>query len=309
MQSPLPSRLRQVLLERYLGAGGWSYSIDGHQRATEPTALAVLACCGRPDDLVRRQNADGSWAPVHPGVSGALPGGWSTSLAVIALLRTRPSDSGILRALHWLCASRGIESHWLWRWKFKVADTQVAFDPGKYGWTWAPGMASWVIPTAFALLALRLGMEQGLVSSGVEDRLRVGREMLMDRACPDGGWNAGNSRVFGAALEPHIDATAIALLALQGTTGQNDGLLSGSFNQLLVRTRQCLGASSLAWSLLALHALRETPGLAGEITDRVAQLERLLHSPERIADNSTLAVSALALDAVTSDRNPFEVRR
>lgn len=76
-----------------------------------------------------------------------------------------------------------------------------------------------------------------------------------------------------------------------------------------VRTRQCLGASSLAWSILALHAWRETPALAGEIVQRVAQIERLLHSPERIADNSTLAVSALALDAVTSDRNPFEVRR
>jgi hypothetical protein len=133
--------------------------------------------------------------------------------------------------------------------------------------------------------------------------------MLIDRACPEGGWNAGNSRAFSVALEPHIDATAIALLALHGTAAQNDGLLSRSLNQLLVRTSRCQGASSLAWSILALHAWRETPGLAAEIAERVAQLERLLHSPERIGDNSTLALSALALDAVTADRNPFEVRR
>jgi len=228
---------------------------------------------------------------------------------VIALLRTRPADPGIPRALQWLCASRGIESHWLWRWKFKVADTQVAFDSDKYGWSWAPGTASWVIPTAFALLALRIGAQHGLVNASVEDRLRIGREMLMDRACPGGGWNAGNSRVFGVALEPHIDATAIALLALQGTAAQNDGLLSRSRDQLLVRTRRCPGASSLAWALLALHAWRQYSRLAVEIAERGAQLERLLHSPDRIVDNSTLAVSALALDAVTADRNPFEVRR
>jgi len=309
MQSPLHSRLRRILLERSLNTGGWSYLADGQQSATEPTALATLAHCGRPEDLARTQNVDGSWPSVHPEAGAELPGGWSTSLAAIALLRTSPADPRIPRALQWLCNSRGIESHWLWRWKFKVADTQVAFNPDKYGWSWAAGTASWVIPTAFALLALRIGAQHGLVNSGVEERLRIGREMLMDRACPQGGWNAGNSRVFGVALEPHIDATAIAMLALQGTAAQNDGLVSRSFDQLLVRTRQCRGASSLAWSLLALHAWRQHSRPAGEITERVAQLERLLDSSERIVDNSTLAVSALALDAVTSDRNPFEVRR
>jgi hypothetical protein len=283
--------------------------MNGRQRATEPTALAILACSGRPDDLVRTQSTDGSWAPVHTGEGQELPGGWSTSLAAIALLRTRPSEPGIPRALRWLCAARGIERHWLWRWKFKVADTRVAFDPDKYGWNWVPGTASWVIPTAFALLTLRIGLQLGFVHPGTEDRLRIGTEMLMDRACPGGGWNAGNSRVFGVALEPHIDSTAIALLALQGTAAQNDVLLSRSLNQLLVRTRECLGSSSLAWSLLALHAWRQHARLAGDVAERVAQLEQLLCSPERIVDNSTLAVSALALDAVTDDRNPFEVRR
>jgi hypothetical protein len=38
--------------------------------------------------------------------------------------------------------------------------------------------------------------------------------MMLDRKCPDGGWNAGNGVVFGVALAPHIDANAIALLAL-----------------------------------------------------------------------------------------------
>ena len=37
----------------------------------------------------------------------------------------------------------------------------------------------------------------------------------MDRACPGGGWNAGNGVVYGTALAPHPDDTAIALLALR----------------------------------------------------------------------------------------------
>ena len=47
------------------------------------------------------------------------------------------------------------------------------------------------------------------------ERIRLGTEMLLDRACPAGGWNAGNGVVLGSPLKPHIDPTAIALLALK----------------------------------------------------------------------------------------------
>ncbi len=40
--------------------------------------------------------------------------------------------------------------------------------------------------------------------------------MLLDRVCPGGGWNAGNGVVYGVALAPHPDDTAIALLARMG---------------------------------------------------------------------------------------------
>jgi len=295
-------------MERALEAGGWPYTMGGQQPATEPTALAILACSSRLDVLSRTQNADGGWPPVYPGAGAELPGGWSTSLAMIALLRKHPADPGLPRALQWLCASRGIESHWLWRWKFKLADTQVAFNPDKFGWSWAPGTASWVIPTAFAVIALRLGRQQGLTGPEAEKRMRIGSEMLVDRACPGGGWNAGNARVFGVALEPHIDATAIALLALQERE-RNEVMITQSLDQLVARTSDCLGASSLAWALLALHAWRRHRHYPRELARRGEELERLMRTPERMADNATLAVCALALDALANDRNPFGVKQ
>jgi hypothetical protein len=34
-------------------------------------------------------------------------------------------------------------------------------------------------------------------SDVLEERIRLGVEMLLDRACVDGGWNSGNSVVYG----------------------------------------------------------------------------------------------------------------
>jgi hypothetical protein len=48
-----------------------------------------------------------------------------------------------------------------------------------------------------------------------EKRINLGVEMLLDRTCVDGGWNSGSSVVYGVALRPHVESTAIALLALQ----------------------------------------------------------------------------------------------
>lgn len=107
----------------------------------------------------------------------------------------------------------GKEANWFWRWKFLAADRHVRFDPDKFGWPWIPDTVSWVVPTALAILALS---QAPCACGGLEDiHIRVDRgiEMLMDRVCPGGGWNAGNGVVYGSALAPHPDDTAIALLA------------------------------------------------------------------------------------------------
>ena len=230
------------------------------------------------------QNPNGSW-PAFAGDDHN--GSWVTSLAAIALRDVVSAIPARLKGLHWLLSSAGRESNWLWKWKFRTTDRHVRFDPDKFGWPWFPDTVSWVVPTAFAILALnQLPCSWG----GFElapSRVDRGVQMLMDRACPGGGWNAGNGVVYGVAVAPHSDDTAIALLALRDRP--QDLVVQTSLNYL-ERTAPTLTAPwSLAWATLALAAHR-----------RLIALPRraLLALPDLfcIEDTSTLAIVCLALD-------------
>jgi hypothetical protein len=234
--------------------------------------------------LLRTQNSNGSW-PAFPGDDPE--GAWVTSLAAIALRDLVPAIPARLKGFHWLMNCSGRESNWFWKWKFRTADRHVRFDPDKFGWPWFPETVSWVVPTAFAILAVNQlpcscgGMER------IPFRVERGVEMLMDRACPAGGWNAGNGVVYGFPLAPHPDDTAIALLALSDRT--QDPVVQSSL-QWLERTARTLTAPwSLAWAILALaaHGWPVVP-LA---TSLVA-----LPDLSEIEDTSTLALVCLALD-------------
>jgi hypothetical protein len=192
-----------------------------------------------------------------------------------------------LKGLHWLMNCVGREGNWFWKWKFRTADRHVRFDPSKYGWPWFPDTISWVVPTAFSILALNQipcscgGLEK------VPFRVERGVEMLLDRACPDGGWNAGNGVVYGTALAPHPDDTAIALLALSDR-GQHPIVQNGV--QYLERLAPTLAAPwSLSWAILAL-ASHHRP---------IASFHRsLVALPDLVSieNTSTLALVCLALD-------------
>lgn len=208
------------LIRRQLPCGGWSALLSSAQPALEPTCYSLLALGTQATDvreraqviLLRAQNPNGSW-PVFAGDDH--DGSWLTSLIAIALRDRVSAIPARLKGLHWLLGSAGKEANWFWKWKFRTTDRHVRFDPDKFGWPWFPGTVSWVVPTAFAILALN---QLPCSCGGFElapSRLDRGVEMLVDRACPDGGWNAGNGVVYGAAVAPHPDDTAIALLALR----------------------------------------------------------------------------------------------
>lgn len=291
----------QELIHRQLPEGGWPFTADTTQSVVEPTALALLALppnSAREQDaairfLFRTQNANGSW----PAFSGDdSEGSGLTGLALFAL--NRCGTQGIVghRAVEWLLKTKGWESHWLWKWKFRTSDRHVRFDPDKFGWPWMPETASWVVPTAYSLLALKHSCgisHQDLVQL----RIRRGVEMLYDRICPQGGWNAGNGVVYGFPLAPHADATALALLSLL-TEPPND-FITVSLDWLERRAHTCGAPWSLAWTILALDAFGRPTDL---LTDRLASVV----DPTEINDCATLAVASLALHRAAGD-NAFRV--
>jgi hypothetical protein len=117
--------------------------------------------------------------------------------------------------------------------------------------------------------------------------------MLLDRACPQGGWNAGNSVVFGVDLDPHPDFTAMALLALRNGSPGHEDLLRRSLDYLGTRLEESSSPYSLAWAVMALSA-HEHQGV-----------DHLKNSLERCAaarfdklPDRVLALVALALEDV-----------
>jgi hypothetical protein len=286
------STLLAELALRQLPCGGWSALASSSQPAIEPTCYSALALGSAPVGDVARaqgfllhtQNPNGSWS-VFPGDD--QEGGWITSLAVIALRDPVPAIPARLEGFRWLLNCTGRESNWFWRWKFRTADRHVRFDPDKYGWPWFPETVSWVVPTAFSILALnQIPCSCGDLEQ-VPYRVNRGIEMLIDRACPGGGWNAGNGVVYGTVVAPHADDTAIALLALsdrgQDTVAQNS-------IQYLERIAPTLTAPwSLASAILALAAHRRPITLLHRSLVAIPDLSS-------IEDTSTLAVVCLALD-------------
>ena len=111
--------------------------------------------------------------------------------------------------------------------------------------------------------------------------------MLLDRVCPGGGWNAGNGVVYGVALAPHPDDTAVALLALKNHADESAVIESLAWLESNAATISA--PWSLAWVVLALAAhSRDVGPLLGSLVNLVGRVD--------IQDTATLAIVALALD-------------
>lgn len=264
----------------------------------EPTCLSLLALQSLESEvsfdkgtkfLLSMQNPNGSW-PAFEGDD--REGSWTTSLALLALQGMSVYVPAVDKGRRWLLRSKGRESHWLWKWKFRTTDRHVRFDPDKFGWPWMPETNSWVVPTSFSLLALRQHLQPDQ-ESYARFRIDRGIEMLLDRVCPGGGWNAGNGVVYGEPLAPHPDATAIALLALAGET--SNPTVQSSLDWLEEVAHTCTAPWSLAWASMALSAHQRVA---------TALLPSLLQSadPCSIEDVATLAAVALALQPVSGTK-------
>ncbi|MCI0628739.1 MAG: hypothetical protein L0387_45020 [Acidobacteria bacterium] len=291
--------LKHMLVDRQSRDGGWPSTAGCDQSALEPTCLALLALRSHQGpardrashSLLATQNPNGSWPAF---VGDDTEGCGLTGVALCALLRCGITCEATHRAADWLLNLKGCESHWLWKWKFRTSDRHVRFDPEKFGWPWTPETVSWVVPTSYSLLALR-HLPAPLHTERLRFRIQRGVEMLFDRACPNGGWNAGNGVVYGKPMAPHLDSTALALLALRNEPANE--LVAASLDWLKRRSQTCFAPWSLSWAILALDAygLCTVPSLA-----RLTEISDL----DQIQDCATLAVASLALDCAT-ERNVF----
>ena len=222
--------ISELLLEAVREDGSFP-SATGNPGNPETTALCALALArgAAPAEkqaakraeswLLERQRKDGSWAIAE----GIDQPSWATAPALLALLAAQPAArEPIRRATTWLVFREGLRPTLPQRLLGLLIDVRsiVDQDQALRGWPWHGTSASWVEPTAFAMLALRRTPPQWRPPQA-QERVAEGEALLLDRMCPGGGWNYGNKRVLGEELEPFPDVTAIALLALQGSTARD----------------------------------------------------------------------------------------
>jgi len=233
--------------------------------------------------LIRGQRAAGGWSEF---TNIGPPSAFHTALSLLALRRypTSMTQGAVDSGFQWLSKLRGRESHWLWQWKFRLFDRQVQFDPSKSGWPWVPDTVSWVGPTALSILAYRAWRQQSA-------RLVSAEGMLLDRVCPQGGWNAGNSIVFGVSLDPHPDFTAMAVLGLRDSIHAQKQIVRRSLDFLANRFDASLSPYSLAWALMALAAYDHAG--ADHLRSR---LEHAVMFRVNELPNRSLTLAALALE-------------
>jgi hypothetical protein len=271
--SNVTEQLAQRLLSRRTPEGGFA-ATQGGAANTESTALAGIALGPYSENgraalawLLARQRPDGAW-PLTDAVPGAS---WASAWALLALASLASSSEPLARGAHWLVEREGSRPSLFARTLVSLTEQnkRIEQDLSLRGWPWHDAAASWAEPTASAMLALRrLGplVEVG----GARARIEEGERLLWDRMCVDGGWNYGNRRILGEALEPFPDTTALVLIALQGS--QRHAELEHSFRALgaLLAVR----ASSLALALGALAAElhgRDATAFLQALEQRIAQ--------------------------------------
>ena len=238
--------------------GGWPYRKAGASW-TEPTVFALLAQSIEKSDprsierglswLHASQRQDGGWPP-QPSVAQST---WVTSL--VALL---PPDSighsHHAAAIDWLMGQSGEETSLIYRLRRELIGDGSGAEPRK-GWPFFPGAAAWVSPTAISILALEKARRLH-ASAGVQERIQVGQQFLLDRMCNDGGWNYGRSNVLGVEADSYPETTGQALLALNGLAlrGTPSPKIGKALAAAQEQARQCQSAEGLSWLQLGLQA-------------------------------------------------------
>jgi len=243
--------------------GAWGYRID-RGPSVEPTALACLGLWScrshsppeaRPEAI--RRGADWLQSLQKPdgsvGISPPLPTPcWATPHVILLWNALDVHAAARQRAAAWLLQQKGnpiaIDAAHI---------SVVGHDTTLVGWPWIDGTHSWLEPTAMAILALD---REGLA---YHPRVTEGIRLVLNRALAQGGWNYGNTSVFGRQLRPQPGPTGLALLALAAQASKHRPRSVDLAIAYLLRTLPDVRAPiSLAWGVLGLRAWNATPAAA-----------------------------------------------
>ena len=246
------------ILKSSLPEGGFANRPGGHYRP-DATAWAVMSLrmCGvagqrlhaARQSITLSQLGDGRvvLSPDHPATF------WPTPLAVLAWSGQPEFGEPQSRAASFLLKVTG--NHFK-----RPADSPAGHDTALKGWPWTEGTHSWVEPTSLAIIALRV------MGSGGNERAAEGTRLLLDRQLSRGGWNYGNTTVFGTELAAMPESTGLALSALSGLANKQG--VTRSIARLQDSVKTLTTPFSLGWAILGLSAWGERPSDANAIIDR-----------------------------------------
>lgn len=241
------------LLSSQNSDGGWGYKVGG-MSFVEPTSTAVLALAG--DKLAEQasergkeflkdlQHNDGGW-----GIAASdSESGWMTAWGVWAL--AREEKPAALRGANWLLKTEGI----------RITDPATVegirqvfkMDARIVGWPWQAGDASWVFPTALALIALNA------TGFSAHPRVEQGVTYLLDRAIASGGWNIGNPFMLTGEPPATIVNTSLALISLGGFSVSGE-VVDRAQKWLLLRLLDARTAIEIVWGAWAARMLGLEP--------------------------------------------------
>jgi hypothetical protein len=279
--SSIKQIVEEALSSRLLAEGGLAERPGGRFRV-DATAWGILALRASGakwelleslrSRLVHEQGEDGRvWVD-----RGHPDSYWPTALAILAWQDSAPNRFAQIRASRFLLEANGVHFQ-------RKPDDPWSHNTLLKGWPWVANTHSWIEPTALGVVALQAtGFDR-------HDRVREAILMMLDRQLPHGGWNYGNTLVFGRELHPMPESTGAALVGLAGQVPR--GKVALSLEYLLGEVGRLRTPLSLGWSLLGLAAWDRAP------SDSAALVERCLAYQSRYGEYDTSALSILFVAA------------
>ena len=280
------------LWKRALPEGSFAMKPGGKYR-TDATAWAVIAlsAAGENPDLLKPFRAslamnqlDNGMVPFSADHPEAI---WTTPLAILAWQGSNEFSSTKDKAIDFLLMTSGV--HFT-----RKPDAPVEHDTSLKGWPWTSKAHSFLEPTALSVIALRTTSHES------HERVQEALLMLMDRQLTKGGWNYGNTKVFGRELYPMPETTGMALAAIAGMVPKTS--VDRSLNYLRSNVGQARTPITLGWSLLGLSAYGERPDNAERLIIECFNLQKKYG----IYDTAMLSLLILAFLAKDGIVNAFK---